>query len=136
MRIGLIGLGRIGAFHAATLAHLSIVDTLVVADAVPAAIEKVVATLGATPADSVEELLAAVDGVVVAASTDAHPKLILAAVEAGVPVFCEKPVARAAAEAADVLRRAEELAEREEATRRMIRAGRTVDELLAEFGRL
>jgi regulator of RNase E activity RraA len=40
------------------------------------------------------------------------------------------------AEAADVLRRAEELAEREEATRRMIRAGRTVDELLAEFGRL
>ena len=40
------------------------------------------------------------------------------------------------AEAADVLRRAQELAEREEATRRMIRAGRTVDELLAEFGRL
>ncbi len=107
MRIGLIGLGRIGAFHAATLADLSIVDTLVVADAAPAAVEKVVATLGATPAGSVEELLSAVDGIVVAASTDAHPKLILAAVEAGVPVFCEKPVARAAAEAADVLRRVE-----------------------------
>jgi len=107
MRIGLIGLGRIGAFHAATLADLSTVDTLVVADAVPAAVEKVVAALGATAAGSLEELLAAVDGVVVAAATDAHPKLILAAVEAGVPVFCEKPVARDAAEAADVLRRVE-----------------------------
>jgi regulator of RNase E activity RraA len=39
-------------------------------------------------------------------------------------------------EAADVLARAEALAEQEEATRRMIAEGRTMDELLAEFGRL
>ena len=30
MRLGLIGLGRIGAFHAETLAHLPGVDSLVV----------------------------------------------------------------------------------------------------------
>jgi myo-inositol 2-dehydrogenase/D-chiro-inositol 1-dehydrogenase len=41
---------------------------------------------------------------VIAAATDAHPQLILAAVEAGLPVFCEKPVAKGAAEAAEVLR--------------------------------
>jgi myo-inositol 2-dehydrogenase/D-chiro-inositol 1-dehydrogenase len=45
-----------------------------------------------------------VDGLVIAASTDAHPQLILAGVEAGLPVFCEKPVARGVAEAAEVLR--------------------------------
>jgi myo-inositol 2-dehydrogenase/D-chiro-inositol 1-dehydrogenase len=36
MRLGLIGLGRIGAFHARTLADLPVVDSLVVTDAVPA----------------------------------------------------------------------------------------------------
>jgi regulator of RNase E activity RraA len=40
------------------------------------------------------------------------------------------------AEAAEILRRAQVQAEREEATRRLIAAGKTVDELLAEFGRL
>jgi regulator of RNase E activity RraA len=39
-------------------------------------------------------------------------------------------------EAATVLAAAEELAEREEATRRLIGEGKTVDELLAQFGRL
>jgi myo-inositol 2-dehydrogenase/D-chiro-inositol 1-dehydrogenase len=59
---------------------------------------------GATPVASPAELLAAgVDGVVIAAATDAHPQLILAAVETGLPVFCEKPVAKGAAEAAEVL---------------------------------
>ena len=42
---------------------------------------------------------------VVAAATDAHPELILAAVEAGVPVFCEKPVAKTMAEGVAVARR-------------------------------
>lgn len=40
------------------------------------------------------------------------------------------------ADAGTVLRRAREQAEREEATRRRIREGKSVDELLAEFGRL
>ena len=40
------------------------------------------------------------------------------------------------AEADDILRRARAQADQEEATRQRIRAGKTVDELLAEFGRL
>ena len=35
MRIGLVGLGRIGAFHAETLSGLPAVDTLVITDARP-----------------------------------------------------------------------------------------------------
>ena len=35
MRIGLAGVGRIGAFHAATLQAIPEVESLVVADAIP-----------------------------------------------------------------------------------------------------
>jgi myo-inositol 2-dehydrogenase/D-chiro-inositol 1-dehydrogenase len=103
MRIGLIGLGRIGAFHAETLTGLGV--DLVVTDALPGATERIAGKYGAEPATDPAALLrAGVDGVVIAAATDAHPQLILAAVEAGLPAFCEKPVARGAAEAAEVLR--------------------------------
>jgi myo-inositol 2-dehydrogenase/D-chiro-inositol 1-dehydrogenase len=105
MRLGLIGLGRIGAFHAETLSSLDAVDELVVTDVAPAAVDRIVAKYGAEPAADPADLLGSgVDGVVIAAATDAHPQLILAAVEAGLPVFCEKPVAKGAADAAEVLR--------------------------------
>ncbi len=94
MRLGLIGLGRIGAFHAETLLGLPAVTSLVVHDPAPAAVERA-AALGAEPVGSVGDLLAGgVQGVVIAAATDTHPELITAAVQAGLPVFCEKPVAR------------------------------------------
>ncbi|MGR6535181.1 Gfo/Idh/MocA family protein [Streptomyces rochei] len=105
MRIGILGLGRIGAFHAETLHTLETVDSLVVADPYADAAKAAAERFGAEIADSPEALLAAgVDGVVVAAATDAHPALIVAAVEAGVPVFCEKPVARTMTEGVEVLK--------------------------------
>ncbi|GAA3870340.1 Gfo/Idh/MocA family oxidoreductase [Streptomyces lacrimifluminis] len=104
MRIGILGLGRIGVFHAETLSGLAAVDSLVVSDPFAEAAKTAAERFGAQVADSPEALLAAgVDGIVVAAATDAHPALILAAVEAGVPVFCEKPVARSMAEGVAVL---------------------------------
>jgi myo-inositol 2-dehydrogenase/D-chiro-inositol 1-dehydrogenase len=41
MRLGLLGLGRIGEFHADTLASLPMVDSLVVADIIPGLTTKV-----------------------------------------------------------------------------------------------
>ena len=106
MRIGLIGLGRIGAFHATTLSSLDAVDSLVVYDQAPALVTSVVERLGAEPASSVAELLSAgLDGVVIAAATDVHPELILASIEAGLPTFCEKPVARDPRVGVEILRR-------------------------------
>ncbi|MFI1418699.1 Gfo/Idh/MocA family oxidoreductase [Streptomyces sp. NPDC020731] len=108
MRIGILGLGRIGAFHAETLSGLGTVGSLVVSDPFTDAAKTAAERFGAEVADSPEALLAAgVDGVVVAAATDAHPGLIVACVEAGVPVFCEKPVARTMAEGVAVLRAVE-----------------------------
>ena len=104
MRLGLLGLGRIGEFHAQTLSDLPEVDTLVVSDLVPRRAEEVAARVGAQTADSPAGVLAAgVDGVVVAAGTSAHPGLLLAATQAGIPVFCEKPIARTLAESVQVL---------------------------------
>lgn len=105
MRIGILGLGRIGAFHAETLSGLDTVESLVVADPFAHAAKAAAERFGAEVADSPEAVLAAgVDGLVVAAATDAHPALIRAGVAAGVPVFCEKPVARTMPEGVAVLK--------------------------------
>lgn len=101
--LGVIGLGRIGAFHVDTLSGLDGVDGLVVADERPDVVAAVAAKHGAKPADSVEDLLdSGVDGVVVAAATPAHAELTLAAVHRGLPTFCEKPIASTAVESARV----------------------------------
>ena len=89
MRIGLAGVGRIGAFHAATLQAVQDVDTVVVADAVPSRAREVAAALGVESVDSPEALLdAGIDGLVIAAATSAHAALVVAGVEAGLPTFC------------------------------------------------
>jgi myo-inositol 2-dehydrogenase/D-chiro-inositol 1-dehydrogenase len=108
MRLGLIGLGRIGAFHATTLTGLPQVESLVVYDAVPALVEAAVERVGAEAAGSPGELLrAGVEGVVIAAATDVHPELIMACIEAGLPTFCEKPVSKDPVASMDILRRTE-----------------------------
>jgi len=96
MRIGIAGVGRIGAFHARTLAGM--VESLVLADAVPGRAAAVAAELRVEHVDSPADVLtASIDGLVIAAATDAHAALILGSVDAGIPVFCEKPVAPDAA---------------------------------------
>jgi myo-inositol 2-dehydrogenase/D-chiro-inositol 1-dehydrogenase len=100
MRIGLIGVGRIGAFHAQTLSDLPAVDELIVTDAVPGLAQQVGERLDATVAPEPADLLVAgVDGIVIASSTATHPDLIRACAGAGIPTFCEKPVAAHAKEA-------------------------------------
>ncbi|HEX3813155.1 MAG TPA: Gfo/Idh/MocA family oxidoreductase [Mycobacteriales bacterium] len=99
MRIGLAGVGRIGAFHAETLARLPQVDELLIADTDAVRARSVADKIGAdkvgvrTAADISELLGSALDGLVIAAATGAHAPLLIAAADAGIPAFCEKPVA-------------------------------------------
>lgn len=101
MRIGLAGLGRIGAFHADTLLGLPAVDTLVVTDARAETAREVAEQMRtAHPGKAVEvvesgeELIAAdLDGLVVATATAGHADWIRRGLAAGIPTFCEKPVA-------------------------------------------
>jgi myo-inositol 2-dehydrogenase/D-chiro-inositol 1-dehydrogenase len=94
MRIGLAGVGRIGAFHAGILSGLPAVDSVIVADADVARAREIAERLGVEVADSPETLLSSgLDALVITAPTQAHPELIVRGAEAGLPVFCEKPVA-------------------------------------------
>ncbi|MEO7422575.1 MAG: Gfo/Idh/MocA family oxidoreductase [Ornithinibacter sp.] len=99
MRIGLAGVGRIGAFHAATLNRLGAVDEVVLTDADVDLAEMVAADLGLRAVPDVETLLACgIDGFVITAATPGHAPLLRAGLAAGIPTFCEKPVAATLAE--------------------------------------
>lgn len=92
MHIGVIGAGRIGALHARNLRQLSTVDEVSISDNDEDRVRELASTIDVGVALTVEELLGRVDGVVVATPTAAHARLTLEAVEAGVPVLCEKPI--------------------------------------------
>jgi len=94
MRIGLAGVGRIGAQHARALHAHPDVDELVITDADAGRAARLAEELGVEHVDGTQALLeAGIDAFVIAAATDAHADLILAGIDAGLPVFCEKPVA-------------------------------------------
>ncbi|MFB6428635.1 Gfo/Idh/MocA family oxidoreductase [Streptomyces microflavus] len=97
MRIGLIGTGRIGTFHAEVLSRHPAVDSLLVADADPerAALAATRTGASAVPVDAMftgggRDLP---DALVICSATAAHASLIARAARAGLPVFCEKPIA-------------------------------------------
>jgi myo-inositol 2-dehydrogenase / D-chiro-inositol 1-dehydrogenase len=92
LRIGLIGVGRIGQQHAVSLAADSRVGELVITDLDSVRAVEVASLVGGRPVATVDELFAlAPDAVVIASSTSTHVDLVLAGCARGIPVFCEKP---------------------------------------------
>jgi len=95
VRVGVIGVGRIGSMHAELLARrVEGASVAAVQDAHTGSAQKVGSMLDVPVAASVEEMLAApdVDAVAICTSTDTHAGLIAAAAAAGKAIFCEKPV--------------------------------------------
>ena len=98
MRIGLVGCGHIGTVHAYVLQQLTeakLVDAALTAtfDADPARAARVAKHHGGEPAATFADLVAGVDVVFVCTWTAAHLEAVELAVDAGRPVFCEKPLA-------------------------------------------
>jgi predicted dehydrogenase len=101
LRLGLVGLGSMGRNHLRVIS--SHPDTVLAAVADPAA-EALEAATSQTGAQGFEDPLAMIqraelDGVVIAAPTTNHPALALAAIERGLPVLVEKPLAATVEEA-------------------------------------
>jgi len=93
MRVGLVGAGRIGVLHAGTLTDDPQVAGLVVADVDNGRARQLADKVGAEVA-AVDELFDGhADAVVIATATSAHAELVHRALDAGIPVFCEKPLA-------------------------------------------
>jgi myo-inositol 2-dehydrogenase/D-chiro-inositol 1-dehydrogenase len=91
--IALIGAGRIGKIHAANIVANPRLRLARVIDPFAQAAAALAATSGAQ-VSSIEEALgdSAIQGVIVASSTDTHLDYSVAAAEAGKAVFCEKPL--------------------------------------------
>jgi myo-inositol 2-dehydrogenase / D-chiro-inositol 1-dehydrogenase len=103
VHVGLLGAGRIAAVHAETLSRNPQVAGVTVHDPVAAAAERLAGATGAAVAGSIDELLRVADAVVIATPTDTHPGLVRAVAAAGLPMFCEKPLALALDETDAVL---------------------------------
>ncbi len=107
LRTGLIGAGRMGSFHAATLAtRLHCTELVAIADADEERAASLAADLGvpgvyADPGDLLAD--EQVEAVVIAAPARVHAALVLGALEAGKAVFCEKPMAVTSEEAEQVV---------------------------------
>ena len=95
--MALIGSGRMGSFHGATLGRrLTDARLVAVADPAPGAADALATALHADRSyTDVARVWAdpAVDAVVIAAPARFHADLVVAAAEAGKSVFCEKPMA-------------------------------------------
>lgn len=108
LRVGVIGAGIMGTDHALILHRfVSGAVTTRVSDVDRGRAEVVAAQIpGAGVADDALALIADpdVDAVVIASSDATHPELAVAAVRAGKPVLCEKPLAPTLDEAAGVVR--------------------------------
>ena len=95
LRIGVLGVGRIGKMHAELIERQTLGATVsAVYDVYTEGAEAVASDVGARVAASPEDLIGAddVDAVAICSSTDTHIDLLVAAAEAGKAVFIEKPL--------------------------------------------
>jgi predicted dehydrogenase len=119
-RIGFLGAGWIGRHRMLSLARSGLVAPVAVADSDARACEQAVTELGdrdAIALATLEELLEPglrLDGIVIATPSALHAEQAIAALDHGLAVFCQKPLARTAPE-----------------TRSVIEAARRADRLLA-----
>ena len=95
LRVGLAGLGSMGQNHVRLLSANPGASLVAVADAVPSTLETVAAQTGAQGFPDALAMLdeAQLDALVVATPTTAHAPIALAAIDRGVPVLVEKPLA-------------------------------------------
>jgi predicted dehydrogenase len=113
-RLGFLGLGWIGQHRMQALLDERACRVAAIADPSPEARERVHALVpDAAVAATLDELLRhELDGLVIATPSALHAQQALAALERGMAVFCQKPLARTAAENAavvDAARRADRL---------------------------
>jgi myo-inositol 2-dehydrogenase/D-chiro-inositol 1-dehydrogenase len=100
LRVGVLGAGLIAGVHAHAYRDSPGVRVVAVADPVVAKARHLAEQYGAVAAASLEELLALeVDIVDVCTPPDRHADAVVAALDAGCHVFCEKPLARTLDEA-------------------------------------
>ncbi len=105
IKFGVIGAGRIGKVHSATIAANPKAKLVYIADVMPQAASDLATKHGVKVA-SVDEIMAArdVDAVLIGSPTGFHAEQIQAASNAGKAIMCEKPVSLSVAKIQDTLK--------------------------------
>lgn len=99
LRVGVVGLGVMGKNHARVLAELPGVTLAGVADPDTEQVEFVTSRLGCAGFASLEELMdTGIDALTIAAPTQLHTPIALAAIARGIHVLVEKPIAQSVEE--------------------------------------
>ena len=96
LQLAVVGVGRMGTFHARTLAALDTISVTALADVSKEQVAAVADELGGIATyPSPETLLEAsdVEAWLIATTTPSHPELVRKALGAGLHVLCEKPLA-------------------------------------------
>lgn len=104
-RLGFLGVGWIGRNRMEALARSGAAEVAAIADiSWEAAAKAALSVPGAEVVGSLEKLLASdLDGVVIATPSALHARQAQAALEAGLAVFCQKPLGRTASETSQVV---------------------------------
>jgi predicted dehydrogenase len=107
--VGLAGLGVMGRNHLRHLSSRPDVALVAVADPDEASLQQAAGATGATGFSDAETMIcdAPLDAVVVAAPTTSHATLVRAALERGLPVLVEKPLAASVEEGLELASEAE-----------------------------
>jgi predicted dehydrogenase len=105
--VGVVGVGSLGFHHARILRDVAGAALAGVYDADEARAARVAEELGVRAFPALEDLLAAVEAAVVAVPTTRHAEVALAALERGVHLLIEKPIASTLEEADRIVGAAE-----------------------------
>lgn len=108
LRVGVIGVGHLGATHARLWSGIEGADLAGVFDQDQARAAAVAAEHGTTAFRTLGDLLAQVDAVSIVTPTSSHADIAHAVLDAGRHIFIEKPITAGYGEAVEIIRRAEE----------------------------
>ncbi|MEW6593934.1 MAG: Gfo/Idh/MocA family oxidoreductase [Thermodesulfobacteriota bacterium] len=103
IRVGVIGVGYLGKFHAEKYAAMEGVDLVGVADADPEQAAAVAEKCGTSSFVDYRQLLSEVEAVSVVVPTSLHHEVGMACLERGVDVMLEKPMTTTLAEADELI---------------------------------
>src|SRR5918997_833602 len=107
MRIAVLGAGRIGSFRAEVLSELPAVDEVIVGNQTVEHAEKLAREVGGKAGTIDEAIDSEPDAVFVSLATELHAEVLHRCIDAGLPIFCEKPIALTLPETASVIEHAD-----------------------------
>jgi myo-inositol 2-dehydrogenase / D-chiro-inositol 1-dehydrogenase len=107
MRIAVLGAGRIGSFRVRVLSDLPAVDEVIVGNRTVERAEELAAEIGGTAGTIEEAIDARPDAIFVSLATEMHAEALHRCIDAGLPIFCEKPIALTLPDTAKVIEHAD-----------------------------